>query len=511
MYTTSTLRMEAPVVEAGLRTFDTSDEDLLARFYNARDQDAFSQLVQRYQDSAYRVAFARCGCRDLSEDAVQDAFLEVARKQKGGPPACFRTWFLAVVSNTTRHRMRTERRTSRREQSARYLEEARTVATERSKAPEKLMDADTRNALTAALEHLQEDLRLPLVLYFVEGMTQDEVGATVGVSQPLIARRIAQGLEKLRTRLAVGGFAIGTAALPELLRHADFMRAPGGLTSTLSSDSFFQSAVAGGQESMRLAAASTGWGKTFVVVLVLSVTCLSGAVLYLASSKAPKVPNTTKSEVPATVRVYKNWTWDLVKQPPPKEWIYGHQFTWTEGKGFQTTITDKASWVLSPIRFRRPLRVTMQVHPHAIGGISTGLDLCNSNLLLANTVWVIIPLGSMTINQPFTVTSYVFGDYVVHLANDGKVHVVLKYDNAQNFTRMVVTGSNLTFRKLAIEEIRDEDIPAIVRESCIELIAQRPFNSVNAAREVISVPPGAAPPEEMLQRLNAPLLDDAAP
>lgn len=493
------------MVEACSQEDDASDEVLVARFYNARDQDAFSELVRRYQDSAYRVAFARCGRRDLSEDAVQDAFLEVARKQKSGPPVCFRTWFLAVVSNTTRHRMRTERRTSRREQSARYLEEARTVATERSQAPGKLMDADTRNALTAALEHLHEDLRLPLVLYFVEGMTQDEVGATVGVSQSLIARRIAQGLEKLRARLAVGGFAIGTAALPALLRHADFMRAPGGLASTLSSDSFFQSAVAGGQESMRLAAASAGWGKIVVTVLLLSVTSLFGAGLYLTLNQAPEVPHTTKSEVPATVSTYKKWTWDLVKQPPPKDWIYGPQFIWTEGRGFQTTITDKASWVLSPIRFRRPLRVTMQVHPHAIGGISTGLDLCNSNRFLANTVWIIIPLGTMTINQPFTVTSYVFGDYVVHLANDGKVHVVLKYENAQKFTRMAVTGSNLTFRKLMIEEIRDEDIPAIVREACSDLIAQRPCNSVNAARDVISVPPGAAPPEELLQRLNAPL------
>ena len=82
------------------------------------------------------------------------------------------------------------------------------------------LDDPMRQKLTLALAGLKEDVRVPLVMHFMQGLSQEEVGKLTGVSQSMASRRIASGLEKLRLRLVGSGVAVWSdVAAPSPLQH----------------------------------------------------------------------------------------------------------------------------------------------------------------------------------------------------------------------------------------------------------------------------------------------------
>lgn len=503
-----------PVTMQNSSRSEVADEVLVKQFYASQDHEAFTELVQRYKDSAFRIAFARSGNRDLAEDAVQDAFFELARKRHMNPPDQFRTWFLAVVSNMTRHRMRSEHRSIRRVQSARYKEEARIVAAKRSEASaEATLNSETHRALTEALENLHEDLRLPLVLYFVEGMTQDEVGAVVGVSQPLIARRIAQGLEKLRARLALSGVAVTAAALPALLEHTEFLRASGALSQALSSASFLKRALEAGSESIRRPGVAAPWGAKIVAGVLLTACAGALALVYLRE-KAPEDDRSSPTPVVAKTtaqRTYKKWTWDLTQKPPPDDWIHDQGMAWSENEGFHTTTQEKSTWIVSPVHLHPPLKVTLFARSGEVVRSSEGAEWADSDNLLKQRFWRIIPYTPMGSHVEFATTVYAFDHYIALLVPGGQLSMLAKYENESRATRLALSTSNLSIRRVEIEEIRNEDVPATLRSACDEVASKQEPTQVVEERPIVYAAPGVPLPEYFQRRLHAPLIEDPAP
>ena len=65
----------------------------------AGDVGAFEMLVQRYQDFAYALAFARVGDRQLAQDVAQEAFLQAHRDlQSLREPRAFGAWLRRLVA-----------------------------------------------------------------------------------------------------------------------------------------------------------------------------------------------------------------------------------------------------------------------------------------------------------------------------------------------------------------------------------------------------------------------------
>ena len=59
---------------------ELSDDALYASFCTQQREAAFDELVRRFQHSAYRIAFARCGEPSVADEAVQEAFLRLAQR-----------------------------------------------------------------------------------------------------------------------------------------------------------------------------------------------------------------------------------------------------------------------------------------------------------------------------------------------------------------------------------------------------------------------------------------------
>jgi len=167
--------------EVSRSSIDTlHDLELLELYRARREHPVFVELVRRYQQSAYRFAFARCGDLGLAEDAVQEAFMRLVREDVQLPAQVpFQVWFFGLVSNAVTTVVRSERRRKYREYG-----QAKENATMTPQAlPSEGVDAETRGKIINALGQLDETDRIPLVLQYIEGLSQSQISEMTGVSQ----------------------------------------------------------------------------------------------------------------------------------------------------------------------------------------------------------------------------------------------------------------------------------------------------------------------------------------
>ncbi len=177
------------------RGADREDEALLVRVA-ARDQAAFRQLVDRHLNAM--LALARRFLRDEAEaeDVAQEAFLRLWRLGAGLDigPAGVAPWLRRVVSNLAIDRMRVRGRID--------------VTDEVPEVPEApgqlrgLEQAELASRVAAALGALPDRQRTALTLFHYEGLTMDEVGRMMDVSQEAVESLLARARRSLRASLA---------------------------------------------------------------------------------------------------------------------------------------------------------------------------------------------------------------------------------------------------------------------------------------------------------------------
>ena len=137
------------------------------------------------------------GDAHAADDLAQDALLVALR---GAPdrPRSLRSWLGAVVRNLGRTARRGERRRARREADAGRPEAAPSTL-------ELVERAATQRALVGTLLALEEPYRGVLLERFFEGRSPREIADRSGVPESTVATRSAEGIRRLRARLAARG------------------------------------------------------------------------------------------------------------------------------------------------------------------------------------------------------------------------------------------------------------------------------------------------------------------
>ena len=155
---------------------------------------AYSALVNRHQDAVYNLAYRLCGNRTTAEDLAQDAFIRAyTRLAQFRQDRSFRNWLLGICAHLARSFHRKHFRQRLREET--YTKEH----VERAGDP-----ADTtpeRIDVEAALMKLPTSLRLPIVLKYMEGLSLEEIAATLGLRLSAVKMRIQRGRQQMATAL----------------------------------------------------------------------------------------------------------------------------------------------------------------------------------------------------------------------------------------------------------------------------------------------------------------------
>ncbi|QEG31492.1 ECF RNA polymerase sigma factor SigE [Gemmata obscuriglobus] len=208
-----------------LGTPDVPDRDLLARFVNARDEDAFAELVRRHGAMVLAVCRRVTGRAHDAEDAFQAAFLVLAKRAGHlSRPELLANWLYGVAF-----------RTALDARAARRRAEDRVVPTAAEPAcPEPPDDnAELRRVIDEELARLPDKYRAAVVLCDLEGLPRSAAARALGVPEGTLSSRLAHARKLLAGRLTRRGVTASVAAAGAVLtRDAAATVVPHNLTHT---------------------------------------------------------------------------------------------------------------------------------------------------------------------------------------------------------------------------------------------------------------------------------------
>jgi RNA polymerase sigma factor (sigma-70 family) len=183
------------------------DRELLQRFASRHEETAFEALVRRHGPMVLRVCWRVLRQSQDAEDAFQATFLLLARNARSvRKPDSLASW-LHGVARRVAFKARTQRAVRRRHEELYAATAGLPAQTEAE---------ELRSALDEALMELPEPWRLPLILCYLEGLTQDEAAAQLGWSTRTFRRRLDEARDELGRLLTQRGVAL-SAALSVLL------------------------------------------------------------------------------------------------------------------------------------------------------------------------------------------------------------------------------------------------------------------------------------------------------
>ncbi len=194
-----------------------SDGQLLEHYLRRGDDSAeaaFRALVDRHGPMVLRACRGVLRDPHAAEDALQATFLILARKggsiQKRDSVA---SWLFGVARRVAIRSDARRRRRSARERQGVAMDEA----IDRSREfPESLGE------IQAEVDRLPERYRAPIVLCYLEGLTQDEAAARLRLPASTVRVRLFRARARLRDRLDRRGFSPGSLAVIAV-RRADAM------------------------------------------------------------------------------------------------------------------------------------------------------------------------------------------------------------------------------------------------------------------------------------------------
>jgi RNA polymerase sigma factor (sigma-70 family) len=183
-----------------------NDQELLDRFSADRSEQPFAALVRRHGPLVLGVCRRVLHHEQDVEDAFQATFFTLARRAGAiRKRQSISSWLYQVA-----YRIALKVRTASKPTTPQATEPASAHAD----PLEAISGRELLMALDEELQRLPEKYRLPLVLCFLEGKTQDEAAREVGWPRGTLKDRLEHGKELLRSRLARRGLTVSAALLP---------------------------------------------------------------------------------------------------------------------------------------------------------------------------------------------------------------------------------------------------------------------------------------------------------
>jgi RNA polymerase sigma factor (sigma-70 family) len=179
---------------------EVPDHVLLRQFTEQGEQPAFTELVRRHEPAVMAVTTRVLGDPHRAQDAAQSTFMILASTLDGRAPLS--GWLYKVAYHLALRYQTAEMRRRRVERDA---ANRRSTLSE-SEIVRQIEKEELLWVLSEELQRLPEKYRAPLALCYFEGRTHAEVARKIGLPRGSIAKRIGQGLERLRERLLDRGF-----------------------------------------------------------------------------------------------------------------------------------------------------------------------------------------------------------------------------------------------------------------------------------------------------------------
>ncbi len=320
---------------------DTTDADLLRRFASRHDEAAFTALVQRHGPMVMGVCGRVLSYHD-AEDAFQATFLVLAKKARSvGRPELLANWLYGVAYRTALR--------ARSRNAERRRKESRAVPPLATDPTADAAWADLRPVLDEELSRLPDRFRVPFVLCYLQGKTNEEAAQALGCPKGTVLSRLSTARERLRSRLTRRGVTLSAGVLAAVLCASRTSAA----VPAASVGPAVKAAlgVAAGQTAGLVSAEAAALMKgtlramllsklKFVALAAVAAVALGGVVLTHRSDGGEPVKKEVPAEAPANAKPPKDedaiqGTWKLVR---------------LDQVNHEPTKDDKAAWEAGVIK-----------------------------------------------------------------------------------------------------------------------------------------------------------------
>ncbi len=185
-------------------------ERLLIRRLRERDESAFREMVDEYRNRVFSLTLRMLGNREEAEDLAQEVFITVFKSMDSfRGDSKFSTWLYRITANHCKNRIKYLAR--RQDRSKAEFDEtfdrdsaAGAVAVpRRARRPDEVLQgAQMEVLLQRAIDSLDQDQRLLVVLRDVEELSYEEICAITNLPVGTVKSRIHRARVTLRKKLA---------------------------------------------------------------------------------------------------------------------------------------------------------------------------------------------------------------------------------------------------------------------------------------------------------------------
>jgi len=166
------------------------------------DMSAYGELMNLHHRTVEKFAF-QCGVKaDDVQDVTQEVFIKLYRFLHQFHRERFTTWLYKITLNTARDYYRKENK--ERDKESKLQHEPNYGAPVKSSEARLLVFEEDRE-LHQAIQLLEEKYRIPIVLYYFQELTYEQIGEVMNIPLATVKTRLLRSKEQLKSALARKG------------------------------------------------------------------------------------------------------------------------------------------------------------------------------------------------------------------------------------------------------------------------------------------------------------------
>ena len=164
------------------------------------DLKSFEKLISKYEKNAFAIALRYLGDYDDASDVTQDALIKVYKNiSKFRFESSFTTWLYRIVINTSKDFLK-----KRGNQKIISIEDSMIdIPSENKKdnPEEHAEEKEVKNKVNEALQNINEENRVVVVLKDIQGFTYDEISDILQIPIGTVRSRISRGRAMLKKEI----------------------------------------------------------------------------------------------------------------------------------------------------------------------------------------------------------------------------------------------------------------------------------------------------------------------
>ena len=179
------------------------DDQALVESALQGDDDAFADLVERYQRDVYNLAYRMLSNAGEAEDAGQEAFLKAyTNLSRYDPGRSFKTWLLSITSNHCIDRLRKRRLTLLPIDEP--LAPHSALISKETGPEDAVMGSELGAQVQVLLDELAPDYRAAVVLRYWYDMSYIEIADMLETTESAIKSRLFRARQMLAENMQAG-------------------------------------------------------------------------------------------------------------------------------------------------------------------------------------------------------------------------------------------------------------------------------------------------------------------